>query len=145
MQGRDRLSSDAMSLHLSNHFRKIQNSIESPVFVWIIANYSPLLVVPSIKIAFPLYKILMIGQLFPFGSHEYSCFKALSKLHSSAFIMASLPRSILRTSEKNCILVKLILFIIFRWSWWSFLYEYLSSSLINFLRKWVLTSCLKCS
>ena len=107
MQGRDRLSSDASSQHLSSNFRKIQNFIESPVFERIIANLSPLLVVPSIILAFPLYKILMMVQFSPFGSNEYSCFKALSKLHSSAFIMTSLPRSILRTSEQNNLLVKL--------------------------------------
>ena len=41
MQGRDRLSSDASSQHLSSNFRKIQNFIESPVFSLIINPKTP--------------------------------------------------------------------------------------------------------
>ena len=52
MQGRDQLSSDVSSQHISSNFREIQNFIESLLFTWIISNHSQLLVVPSIKLAF---------------------------------------------------------------------------------------------
>ena len=125
MQGRDRLSSDASSQHISSNFREFKNFIESPVFAWIIANHSPLIVVSIIKLDFPLYKILMMGQLFPFDSHEYSCFKALSKLHSSTFIMTSLSRSILRTSEQYSLLVKLV----FVWAYLDSLDDHFCTSI----------------
>ena len=67
-----------------------QNFFDSTVSDTTIESHSPVFQIAKIRHALPFILSLIIGNLCPIGSHEYSLFTERSKLDSSMFMITSL-------------------------------------------------------